>query len=127
MLARWVLFPRYLLRPSPDAGRGIPGLDRVHISAEGGSVEGWVLPGDGASRDRPGPLVVFAHGNGELIDDWPELLEPYRRMGASVLLPEYRGYGRSAGSPSEEAIVGDFVQFVDRAVTRPEVDSERLV
>ena len=51
--------------------------------------------------------MIFAHGNGEWIDHWPHLLWPYRQLGVSVILPEYRGYGRSAGKPSERALVSD--------------------
>jgi hypothetical protein len=44
-----------------------------------------------------------------------------------VFLPEYRGYGRSAGAPSEAAIVEDFVEFHERLVARPDVDASRIV
>jgi hypothetical protein len=45
----------------------------------------------------------------------------------SVLLAEYRGYGRSAGDPSEADIVSDLVAFHDLAVARVEVDPSRVV
>ncbi len=90
-------------------------------------MEAWFLPGDGVSVASPGPAVVFGHGNAELIEHWPELLAPYRQMGISVLLPEYRGYGRSAGTPSEAAIREDFLAFFARLVARPEVDPRRVV
>ena len=85
------------------------------------------LPGQGASKDRPGPAVIFAHGNGELIDHWPEPLAELRRMGVSVLMPEYRGYGRTPGWPSQEAITEDYVKFYDLLAARPEVDRRRIV
>lgn len=79
-------------------------------------------PGDGAH-----PVVTFAHGNGELIEHWPDLLAPYLEMGVSVLLPEYRGYGRCAGWPSARTIGEDFRWFVEQACSRPDVDASRLV
>ena len=60
---------------------------------EGYKVEAWFFPGYGKKKKKP--VVIFFHGNGELIDYWPWKLEEYRKMGISVLLPEYRGYGRS--------------------------------
>jgi fermentation-respiration switch protein FrsA (DUF1100 family) len=127
MIARWVLFPRYLLRVKPNAEAGVRGLQKLSILIREGEVEAWFLPAHGAETGRTAPLVIFAHGNGELIEDWPEMLDPYRRMGLHVLLPEYRGYGRSAGSPSEKAIVEDFVRFHDLACARPDVDPRRIV
>lgn len=70
--------------------------------------------------------VVFAHGNRERVEQWPERLRPYREMGLAVLLPEYRGYGESDGEPSEEAIVSDFARFFDRLVERPDIDGSRV-
>jgi len=127
MLQRWFLFPRYLLRPLPSAGTSVRGLETLTIDTPQGNVEAWFLPGDGASPERPAPVVIFAHGNGELIDDWPEMLDPYRRMGLSVFLPEYRGYGRSAGTPSELHIVEDYVRFHDLVRARPDVDAGCIV
>ena len=126
-LQRRVLFPRHLVHADPRAGDGVAGLERLWIDTPEGRVEAWFLPGDGVSAAKPGPAVVFAHGNAELIDLWPGELAPYRRMGISVLLPEYRGYGRSAGDPSEAAIADDFVRFYDLLAARPEVDRARLI
>jgi fermentation-respiration switch protein FrsA (DUF1100 family) len=105
----------------------VRGLGTITIGTREGDVPAWLLSADGASAAKPLPLVVFAHGNGELIEDWPEALDPYRHLGAHVLLPEYRGYGLAAGSPSESAIVDDFVRFYDLAVKRPEIDPRRVV
>jgi fermentation-respiration switch protein FrsA (DUF1100 family) len=127
MLARWVLFPRYLLRAKPDAEVGVRGLEKLSIISRDGEVEAWFLAADGALAGETRPLVIFAHGNGELIEDWPDVLEPYRRMGVHLLLPEYRGYGRSAGEPSEKVIVEDYVRFHDLARSRPDVDEHKIV
>jgi fermentation-respiration switch protein FrsA (DUF1100 family) len=124
---RRIIFPRHLTQPYPKAGDNIAGLERIWIDTSEGKVEGWFIPGDGAGPERPAPLVIFAHGNAELIDYWPELLAGYRRMGINLLLPEYRGYGRSAGSPSQQDITDDFVSFYDLVVRRPDVDGSRVV
>lgn len=127
MIARWVIFPRYLLRPRPHAADRVRGLETITLATREGNVPAWLLPAGGASPEKPAPLVVFAHGNGELIEDWTDALDPYRRLGAHVLLPEYRGYGLAAGNPSESAIVDDFVRFYDLATQRPEIDARRVV
>lgn len=125
-LSRAMLFPREMVRAVPSA-LATPGLERMWLETDEGRVEAWLLPGDGVSADRPGPAVVFAHGNAELIDHWPELLARYRRLGVSVVLPEYRGYGRSAGRPSEDAIRADLRALHARLAAHALVDEGHLV
>ena len=126
-VARWMLFPTYATVPDESVAARIPGLERVWIDSPQGRVEAWFLPGQGVSAQAPGPAVFFAHGNAELIEHWPGQMSHYRRQGVSVLLAEYRGYGRSAGSPSQAAITEDFIRFYDSLAARPEVDAERIV
>lgn len=92
-----------------------------------GEIQALFLPGEGVHEQSPGPLVIFAHGNGELIQDWASEMWPYRRMGVSVLLPEYRGYGRSAGSPDIREIVLDFAYWYDQMVQRADVDASKVI
>ena len=124
---RWIVYPGQSIVASPQAGLGIAGIERDWLDIDGGRVEAWFLPGDGVAPDAPGPLVVYAHGNGELIDFAPSMLGRYRRKGISVLLPEYRGYGRSSGRPGQEVLVADFARYIDRFAARPEVDRGRVV
>lgn len=123
---RSVLFPR-----SMAGGLGpvmIPkGVEVLYIDSAQGRVEAWFIPGEGVSADAPGPVVIFAHGNAELIDHWPDGLHGYTRLGVSVLLPEFRGYGRSAGDPSQRAIGEDYARFYDMVIQRPQVDPSRVV
>ncbi len=126
-LQRALLFPRHTvvvdLREAPKG----PELERWWLRTEEGKVEAWFLLGHERSPTNPGPVVIFAHGNGEAIDYWVDGLEPYRDLGISVLLPEYRGYGRSSGNPSQVAITQDYVAFFDRLLARKEVDPGRIL
>ncbi|MEQ8456614.1 MAG: alpha/beta hydrolase [Sandaracinaceae bacterium] len=121
---RDALFHPERTQPRPELAE-TEGLERWWLDVEGGEVECWFLPGPADAG--PGPAVVVAHGNAELIEDWLPRVAPYREMGLSVLLPEYRSYGRSGGTPGEAAILGDFAHFYDRMVDRPEVDPTRVV
>ena len=97
-LENLVLFPRYLLAAPTRPREDVPGLESIPVESSDGPIDAWFLPALVANGHAAGArrrtVVIFAHGNGELIDDWPYLLEPYRWMGVSVVLPEYRGYGR---------------------------------
>ncbi len=118
-------FPGHGRVPDPRAGEGVEGLERWERDIGGAVVEAWFVPSRAAGGRRPS--VVFAHGNAELVDDWPDALAPLRANGVHVLLPEYRGYGRSGGTAGEAAIAEDFLDFVRRLEARPDVDPERIV
>ncbi len=127
-LQRQMLFPG--TRIVPEVGVAPPGerSERVWIEIEGGArVEAWFLPAPDATASTPAPAVILTHGNGELIDYWGDGVRPYHRMGLSVLLPEYRGYGRSGGAPSKEGLTADAIRFRGWLVARPEVDADRIV
>lgn len=126
-LRRRILFPRHMLAAPAVGGEGVAGLERWSIAIGKGAVEAFYFPGRGVSARRPGPLAIFAHGNGELIDDWCHDLSTYVRLGISLLVPEYRGYGRSAGMPSENAIADDFERFHDMALARRDVDASKVI
>lgn len=126
LVQRAVLFPHRLIEPPGPAtpnGR----YELLTLDTDAGPVEAMLRLGEGVSPDRPGPLVIFAHGNAELIDHNVDAMSPYLDAGVSVLLPEYRGYGRSAGKPSQKTITADFVAWRNRMLDRPEVDPDRVV
>jgi fermentation-respiration switch protein FrsA (DUF1100 family) len=53
-------------------------------------------------------VVLFCHGNGGNVACWGWVPHLYRdRLGASVLVFDYRGYGKSEGTPTEAGILAD--------------------
>lgn len=107
--------------PLPD------GAERWTLPVRGGVVEAIVLHGATASPKRPGPAVIFMHGNGEFIDQWPHDFRRLTDAGFTVLLPEYRGYAPSAGKPSQPRIIEDLIAFRQRLIALDTVDENRLV
>lgn len=53
------------------------------------------------------PSIVLFHGNGEVVADYDDLCPLYRRFGLNLAVSDYRGYGRSSGSPSYTAMMTD--------------------
>ncbi|MGM0577177.1 MAG: alpha/beta hydrolase [Myxococcota bacterium] len=119
---RWLIYPGQRLPAPQGAAAAVEGVERWWLDIPESRVEAWFLPGDGVSGENPGPAVIYVHGNAEIIDQLPPRVARYRDMGLGVLLPELRGYGRSGGSPSQEAIVDDLLRFHDRLVARPDVE-----
>ncbi len=126
-LQRSILFPRHFIPDPPNVAAQIPNLVRVDVTHADGISEGWLIPGRGVSAERPGPVVFHSHGNAELIDYAAPMLMTYLDWGVSIALVEYRGYGRSGGAPSQDAITEDLVAFYDLVTARPEIDATRVV
>jgi pimeloyl-ACP methyl ester carboxylesterase len=89
-------------------------------------VEAWYLP-PLVSSGAPAPLLLFTHGNGELIDYWPDDFEEPRRWGTAVLLVEYPGYGRSGGAASQASVTATALAAFDWARQQPSVDPTRII
>lgn len=121
-----LVFPGTSLRAS--ATHPPEGAEQVWIDIENGArVEAWYFPGQGRSAGSPGPALIFFHGNGELIEDNTRYGQLYASWGISTLIPEYRGYGRSGGKPSQRAIGQDMDRFHAWLVARPEVKADALI
>lgn len=124
-LQRAVLFPRPV-PPVPSPAEGRSDVEVAWIGPDRG-VEAWYLAPPEAGDVRPVPVLVFTHGNGELIDYWLDEFEPVRSWGLGILLVEFPGYGRSTGSPSEASITRTMADAYDYLVSRPDVDPKRIV
>ncbi len=55
------------------------------------------------------PVLVYWHGNGEIAADYDTLAPLYTRMGITLLVADYRGYGRSTGTPTCSNLLSDAV------------------
>lgn len=124
LLQRQMVFPRDQTREALGAPQS-PGLEVIWLDMPFGKVEAWFLPSK--SKGELAPAVIFAHGNVELIDLWPDELQGFTRLGMGVLLVEYPGYGRSEGSPSQKTITETFVTAYDTLVSREDVDPSQIV
>jgi hypothetical protein len=109
-------------QPTTDTSRAqtagaFPGAASVFIQARDGTrLHAWHLKGS--------PLVVYFGGNAEEVS-W--MLDRAARSAPGIgwLLVDYRGYGGSAGAPSEDLLTGDAMQWFDHA--RQKLDAQRVV
>jgi fermentation-respiration switch protein FrsA (DUF1100 family) len=102
------------------------GADVFRIATSEGTVDAIFLPATDGAAAAQKPLMIFGHGNGEVIDYWLTALHGFRERGIGVLLVEYPGYGRSTGSPSEVSIRAAMVAAYDRMAADPRVDRTRI-
>lgn len=64
----------------------------------------------------PAPLAVLFHANAETTQNALDRARLYQSLGFAVLIPEYRGYSRSTGKPSQAAIANDIPPLIDAAI-----------
>lgn len=83
------------------------------LQRDGVSVRGWVM-----NSGRPRALLYFG-GNGERVEDAREQLAAWL-PDRTVYFLAYRGYGPSAGEPSEQALTGDARALYDLVAPRHE-------
>ena len=78
-------------------------IEDVYFEAEDGvRPHSWFLENPSSKR-----VLVYYHGNAGSIADRYEWGCQLKGVGASVLMVEYRGYGRSEGSPGEAGFYKD--------------------
>ncbi len=53
------------------------------------------------------PNLLFFHGNGEIVEDYDDIASAFIRIGLNFIPVDYRGYGRSTGSPGVSAMMRD--------------------
>lgn len=85
------------------------GLDYEPVdlrTEDGETLHGWWLPPPGSGRPSRG-TVLFFHGNAGNISHRLDYLRMFHRLGYATLAIDYRGYGRSTGSPSEKGTYRD--------------------
>ena len=97
-----------------------PQAEEVWITTSGGkTLHGWVL-----LRDAEAPTIVYFGGNAERV--WMNL-DLFERLGVNAVLIEYRGYGRSTGSPKENALLADSLRVFDYVRDELQVPVEKMV
>jgi fermentation-respiration switch protein FrsA (DUF1100 family) len=86
---------------------GVPFEDADFSAADGTKLHGWFVPHDSKLNAKPTAVVLIAHGNAGNLTHRAESLKKMRAAGAASMIFDYRGYGKSEGSPNEDGILAD--------------------
>lgn len=82
-----------------------PGVHPISVEVEPGIAVGGQL----YAAETEAPAILFFHGNGEIAADYDGIAPLYTRLGITLLVTDYRGYGRSGGSPTCSNLLTDAV------------------
>lgn len=96
---------RFLFHPRPEGSLSIPlkNAKDFDIPVENGVFIGARLH----HFDKAAPVIIFFHGNGEIVSDYNDLGPMYSSIGSNFLPVDYRGYGRSTGTPTVTGMMRD--------------------
>ncbi len=101
--ARFVFFPTTgEYDATPDA-LDLPWRDLRLETGDGVELAAWYIEGPSADA----PAVLFLHGNAGDMSHRLDRIAALHRLGAAVLIIDYRGYGESGGQPSEAGLEHD--------------------
>ena len=117
-----------VFQPKPSVTPETFDLDGVTLDvqsipvADSVSVDAWHLTQPSATA-----TVLFFGGNGFYLVQSRGYLRALTRPPVNALLWDYRGYGRSEGSPSAETLRHDALAVYDSLIAQPSVTPERVL
>lgn len=101
------------------------GLDFEDVrfrSGDGPVISGWYVPAEGGRG-----TVLFSHGNAGNISGRLETLRMLNSLGLNVLMYDYRGYGKSEGSSSEENTYRDAMAAWNFLTKQKEIPANEII
>jgi len=103
--ARHIYCPTAEIATTPDKyGLTFESID--FETSDGLTLHGWFVPRPTVDVEKE-RVVLFFHGNTGNISDCITSLEMFHHLGLATFIFDYRGYGQSQGSPSEQGTYDD--------------------
>lgn len=117
---RVVFYPSKDIQFNPK-GYGLDYED-LYLDTHGGiKLNAWFVPAAAARY-----CVLFAHGNAGNISDRLDKIKFFHDLNCSILVFDYRGYGRNKGIPSEKGIYEDTQAAYDYLVAK-QIKPEQII
>ena len=85
-------------------------------------LHGWLIQGENRKA-----TLIFLHGNAGNIGDRLEKISLFYRLGLNVFIFDYRGYGQSEGTPSEEGLYQDALAAYDYLYQRTDLNLKNFI
>jgi pimeloyl-ACP methyl ester carboxylesterase len=102
---------RVIFHPRPHSPT--PGAPARIRSVSVGVEQGVSLGGRLYPAGTDAPAILLWHGNGEIAADYDGIGLLYVNLGITLLVVDYRGYGKSDGSPTCSNLLGDALMLFE--------------
>ena len=118
---QYIYFPDSELQQTP-AAFDMPFEELAFRTADGVMLHGWHMPHPDARF-----TVLHFHGNAGNISHRLHLYRRWHALGLSVLAFDYRGYGKSGGTPSEVGLYEDGRAAWHELTARLKIQSDSVI
>lgn len=106
-----LIFVRYDIKGKYKFKLTKPHDEIILKSKQGDSLHGlWM------KNEDPKGLLIYFHGNTGSLKRWGKIASHFTEYNYDVLAPDYRGYGKSTGVPSEQNLIEDAHVFYNFAL-----------
>ncbi len=118
----------FIFSPQPSPGDISRSMDEKEVEAisvttpDHVTLRGWYITDP---EKQQSPLIIYFGGNAEEVSHMKN--DAHKFDGFSLALMNYRGYGSSEGSPSEEHLYNDALTIYDYFAKREDVDQHSIV
>jgi uncharacterized protein len=126
LLSSMLFFPSRGIDSTP-AVLGLAFEELALPTEDGERLHAWWIPSQsGGRRQAPFGHLLYCHGNAGTIEGRIPRAQSLAGAGFDVLLFDYRGYGRSTGTPSEVGTYRDARAARSALLARTDVDPTRV-
>lgn len=116
-----VFFPNKNITQTPK----LLGMDFEDVfinTPDGEKINAWFVP----SHNNAATLI-YAHGNAGAMGDRLLKVRFFHELGLNVLVFDYRGFGKSTGTPTEKGVYIDGASTYDYLLTRKDIDPSKII
>lgn len=116
-----IFFPSKQITLTPD--RVGLSFDDVYLTTSDGiKINAWLLKNPQAKA-----TLIYAHGNAGAMSDRLMKIKYFHDLGLNVIVFDYRGFGKSEGSPSEQGVYLDALTVYDYLKTRADLNTMPII
>ena len=119
---RFIFFPAVYPDGLYEEQRSLNAEDHMFRTEDGLTLHGWFI-----KTDAPLATILMFHGNAGNLSHRGEILRRLRSAGFNIFIPDYRGYGKSEGSPTEEGVYRDGRAAAEYVRSLGGVDTSRIL
>lgn len=91
-------------------------------TVDGINLNSWFIPGNDAKF-----TFLYCHGNWGNISDRLDKIKFFHNLGVNFFIFDYRGFGKSKGTPGEKGLYKDAQAAFDYLLTRKELDKSKII
>ncbi len=117
----FIFFPHKDIEATPEF-ISLDYEDLILTTSDGIEINAWWIPNPNARA-----TLLFLHGNAGNISHRLDSINIFYQLGLSVLIIDYRGYGKSTGKPSEQGTYIDAETAWHYLINEKKINSDKII